>query len=106
MIIWNFDASSFSGWWCDRHRSLIQVVGLTSGYHTGLVIASKGNLVHAKRICQVPSIRIELQAQHVRPDGRYSQAYLQVDACLATSGHVKLMGPWHNTVYPLISFQG
>ena len=75
---WNFDAA-FSFLDAIHHHSLIQVVGLTSGYHTGLVIASKGKLVHAKRICQVSGIRIELQAQHVRPDGRYSQAYLQVD---------------------------
>ena len=54
------------------------MVGLTNGYHTGMVIASRGDLVHAQRICQVTGLKLELQAKHVRPDGRPSHAYLQV----------------------------
>lgn len=54
-------------------------MGLTSGYHTGAVMASKGSLVHAKRITQARGVRIILQASYTRPDGHPSHAYLQVD---------------------------
>ena len=56
----------------------MKVVGLTNGYHTGMVIASRGDLVHARRICQVTGLKLELQAKHVRPDGRPSHADMQV----------------------------
>jgi hypothetical protein len=31
----------------------VQVVGLTNGYHTGIVMATSGKVTHARRICQV-----------------------------------------------------
>lgn len=58
---------------------LLEVVGLQSGWHTGLVMASKGELVHAKRICQAAGIRLALQAPYVRKDGAPSRCYMQVD---------------------------
>jgi hypothetical protein len=43
-----------------------------------MVMATKGALVHAKRICQASAIKLELQAQYLRSDGIPSHAYLQV----------------------------
>ncbi len=37
-----------------------QVVGLLSGWHAGLVMASSGGLLHAKRICQAAGVRVAL----------------------------------------------
>ncbi|GFH18789.1 diacylglycerol kinase [Haematococcus lacustris] len=58
---------------------LLEVVGLTSGLHSAAVMASKGQLLHARRLCQASGIRLQLRAKHVRSDGRPSHAYLQVD---------------------------
>ncbi|GAX75477.1 hypothetical protein CEUSTIGMA_g2920.t1 [Chlamydomonas eustigma] len=58
---------------------MLEVVGLTSGLHTGMVMATKGSLLHARRICQVSALRMDLQAQYLRSDGIPSHAYLQVD---------------------------
>ncbi len=44
---------------------LLEVVGLINGYHTGLVMASKGDLVHALRICQVSLFLVELRRLRV-----------------------------------------
>lgn len=57
----------------------LEVVGLTNGWHTGLVMATKGGLFHALRICQASGIKIELKAKHCRPDGSPSHAYMQID---------------------------
>ena len=57
----------------------MEVVGLTNGWHTGLVMATKGGLFHAMRICQATGVRLELKAKHVRPDGAPSHAYMQID---------------------------
>jgi hypothetical protein len=56
----------------------VQVVGLTSGYHTAGVMATSGKVFHAKRLCQAAGVRISLRAKHVRPDGTPSHAYCQV----------------------------
>mmetsp|Transcript_9143 Transcript_9143/g.19598 ORF Transcript_9143/g.19598 Transcript_9143/m.19598 type:complete len:507 (+) Transcript_9143:45-1565(+) len=58
---------------------LLEVVGLTHGWHTGLVMATKGSLVHAKRLCQVSAIRLHLKASYVRADGAPSHCYMQID---------------------------
>ncbi|KAL6765054.1 ATP-NAD kinase-like domain-containing protein [Haematococcus lacustris] len=58
---------------------LLEVVALTSGLHSAAVMASKGQLLHARRLCQASGIRLQLRAKHVRSDGRPSHAYLQVD---------------------------
>lgn len=57
----------------------LEVVGLTNGYHTGMIMATGGNLVHAKRLCQASGLRLKLKAKHTRADGTPSHAYLQVD---------------------------
>ncbi|KAJ9525409.1 hypothetical protein QJQ45_003187 [Haematococcus lacustris] len=57
---------------------LLEVVALTSGLHSAAVMASKGQLLHARRLCQASGIRLQLRAKHVRSDGRPSHAYLQV----------------------------
>lgn len=41
-------------------------------------MASKGDLVHAKRICQAPGVRLALQAPYLRADGEASHCYMQV----------------------------
>ncbi|KAG1663214.1 hypothetical protein FOA52_011307 [Chlamydomonas sp. UWO 241] len=58
---------------------LVDVVGLANGYHTGCVMATKGDLVHAVRVCQASALRLHVKAKYVRGDGRRSHAYLQVD---------------------------
>jgi hypothetical protein len=60
---------------------LLQIVGLSSGWHTGLVMASKGSLVHARRLTQASGVKLLLKAGYVRPDGAPSHAYLQVRVC-------------------------
>lgn len=56
-----------------------QVVGLTNGYHTAAVMATKGVPVHAKRLCHASGIRMQLQAAYVRADGEPSHCYCQID---------------------------
>ncbi|PNW80627.1 hypothetical protein CHLRE_07g325550v5 [Chlamydomonas reinhardtii] len=58
---------------------LLEVVGLLSGWHAGLVMASKGGLLHAKRICQAAGVRVALSAPYVRADGEPSHCYMQLD---------------------------
>lgn len=73
------------------HRALcpaLQVVGLTSGYHTAGVMATKGSLMHARRICQASALRLSLRAGYERPDGDPSHVYLQVCAHACCTSHV------------------
>jgi len=58
---------------------LVEVVGLTNGYHTGMVMATSGHMVHARRICQAAGVRISMRASHTRADGGHSHCFLQVD---------------------------
>uniref|UniRef100_A0A7S0RL32 Diacylglycerol kinase n=1 Tax=Chlamydomonas leiostraca TaxID=1034604 RepID=A0A7S0RL32_9CHLO len=58
---------------------LLEVVGLTNGYHTAAIMATKGTPVHAMRLCQAAGIKLELRAQYSRPDGTPSHCYLQID---------------------------
>ncbi|KAG2450538.1 hypothetical protein HYH02_005039 [Chlamydomonas schloesseri] len=58
---------------------LLEVVGLLSGWHAGLVMATKGGLLHAKRICQAAGVRVALSAPYVRADGEPSHCYMQLD---------------------------
>ncbi|GFR47198.1 hypothetical protein Agub_g8790, partial [Astrephomene gubernaculifera] len=57
----------------------LEVVGLLSGWHTGAVMASKGALLHGRRICQAAGVRLAVQAPHGRPDGEPSHCYMQLD---------------------------
>ncbi|GLC73267.1 hypothetical protein PLESTF_001354100 [Pleodorina starrii] len=58
---------------------LLEVVGLRSGWHTGVVMGSKGQLMHARRICQAAGVRLAISAPYVRIDGEPSHCYLQID---------------------------
>ncbi|KAF5833126.1 ATP-NAD kinase-like domain-containing protein [Dunaliella salina] len=58
---------------------LVEVVGLTNGYHTGMVMATSGHMVHARRICQAAGVRISMRASHTKAGGGYSHCFLQVD---------------------------
>ncbi|KAG2493329.1 hypothetical protein HYH03_008464 [Edaphochlamys debaryana] len=61
------------------HDGLLEVVGLCSGWHTSVVMASKGSLVHARRVCQAAGVRIAVHAPYERNDGEPSHCYMQVD---------------------------
>ena len=39
-----------------------QVVGLKSGWHTGMVMGGVNKTVHAKRLAQASAVRLELRA--------------------------------------------
>ena len=39
-----------------------QVVGLKSGWHTGMVMGGVNKSVHAKRLAQASAVRLELRA--------------------------------------------
>ncbi|GIL44550.1 hypothetical protein Vafri_2081 [Volvox africanus] len=58
---------------------LLEVVGLRSGWHTGIVMGTKGTLLHARRICQAAGVRLAVSAPYVRGDGEPSHCYMQVD---------------------------
>ncbi|GIL75862.1 hypothetical protein Vretimale_5572 [Volvox reticuliferus] len=58
---------------------LLEVVGLRSGWHTSIVMGTKGTLLHAKRICQAAGVRLAISAPYVRGDGEPSHCYMQVD---------------------------
>lgn len=68
-----------------HNDGLLEVVGLRSGWHTAAVIASRGDLVHARRICQASALRLEVQAPYLRTDGQRSHTYMQV--CVLSSAH-------------------
>ncbi|GLI65507.1 hypothetical protein VaNZ11_009056 [Volvox africanus] len=58
---------------------LLEVVGLRSGWHTGIVMGTKGTLLHARRICQAAGVRLAVSAPYVRGDNEPSHCYMQVD---------------------------
>ncbi|MEW5309996.1 MAG: hypothetical protein WDW38_001832 [Sanguina aurantia] len=58
---------------------LLEVVGLTNGYHTAAVMATRGDPIHAQRLCHASGIRMQLQAAYVRADGEPSHCYCQID---------------------------
>lgn len=71
---------------------LLQVVGLTTGYQAGLVVGTKGKLLHGMRLCQTSGVRLTLKGASSRV-GQSSHCYMQVRGNgLARLVHV---GVWH-----------